>query len=134
MEPLDGEEFLASSERVAYSIGLRPWEFLAVTPGELNLMAEAALGREREREKELWRRFAFLAAEVVNISGKSVRRPVKAKDYVRFDDDKANLPPSPAEREARRLQAMETARLHKAKFWTLLRDESVQGVTGGGNG
>jgi hypothetical protein len=111
---------------------LRPWEFLAVTPGELWIMADAVGDREQTREKEMWRRFAFLAAEVVNISGKSVRRPVRAKDLVRFDeDDKAKRGSTPEEIEARKRQAMETARMHKSKFWTKLSDKSVQGVTGG---
>ena len=95
-------------------------------------MADAIGERERVREKELWRRFAFLAAEIVNISGKTLPRGrhVKPKDLIRFDDDdKAKKGPSPAELELRKHQAMETAKLHKSKFWTKLRDESVQKVT-----
>ena len=119
---------------MAYSIGLRPWEFLAVTPGELRLMAEALGERELAREKESWRRFAFLAAETVNISGKSVRRPVKAKDYLPFDE--ANKPRhvmTPAELETRRQQAMETAKLHKAKFWEKISEGSIKKIIGDGH-
>jgi hypothetical protein len=95
-------------------------------------MAEAISDRDRAREKEMWRRFAFLAAETVNISGKSVRRPVKAKDLVRFEDDnKAKQGPTPAELEIRKRQAMETAKLHKSKFWAKLSDESVRKLTEG---
>ena len=94
-------------------------------------MADAIGEHERVREKEMWRRFAFLAAETVNISGKSVRRPVRAKDLVRFeDDDKAKRGPTPADIEQRKQQAMETAKLHKSKFWTKLKDTSVQKLTG----
>jgi hypothetical protein len=85
------------------------------------------------REKELWRRFAFLAAEIVNISGKSLPRGrhVKARDFIRLDDDdKAKKGPSLAELEIRKRQAMETAKLHKSKFWTKIKDESVRDVTG----
>jgi hypothetical protein len=95
-------------------------------------MADAVYERERAHEKEMWRRFAFLAAETVNISGKSVRRPVRAKDLVRFDDDdkeKGGL--TPAELEIRKRQAMETAKLHKSKFWTKIKDESVRKLTEG---
>ena len=102
-----------------------------MTPGELWIMADAIGERERVREKEMWRRFAFLAAETVNISGKSVRRPVRAKDLVRFDDDdKEKKGLTPADIEQRKRQAMETAKLHKAKFWTKLMDTSVQKLTG----
>jgi len=81
----------------------------------------------------MWRRFAFLAAEVVNISGKSLRKGkvMKAEDFLRFDDDEAREKWTPAKIEARRQRAMETARLHKAKFWTKIKDESVRKVTEG---
>ena len=75
-----------------------------------------------------------MAAEVVNISGKSLPRGkhVKAKDFIRFDDDdKAKPGPTKAELEIRKSQAMETAKLHKSKFWTKIKDESVQKLTGG---
>lgn len=103
-------------------------------PGELCLMADVVGDREQVKEKEMWRRFAFLAAEVVNISGKSLPRGkhVKPKDLIRFDDDdKAKPMPTKAELEIRKRQAMETAKLHKSKFWTLLKDESVRDVTEG---
>jgi hypothetical protein len=97
-------------------------------------MADAVSERECMREKELWRRFAFLAAEVVNISGKSLPRGkhVKAKDFIRFDDDdKERKGMTPKEIETRKRQAMETAKLHKSKFWTKIKDESVRKVTEG---
>jgi len=94
-------------------------------------MADAVGEREFVREKEMWRRFAFLAAETMNISGKSVRRPVRAKDLIRFeDDDKVKPGPTPADIEHRKRQAMETAKLHKSKFWEKLKDESVRKLTG----
>lgn len=95
-------------------------------------MADAVGDREQAKEKEEWRRFAFLAAEVVNISGKSLRRGkvVKADDFLRFDD-KAKKGLTSEELEARKRQAMETARLHKSKFWTKISDKSVQDVTEG---
>ena len=101
-----------------------------MTPRELRVAVEATGERERGREKEMWRRFAFLAAETVNISGKSVRRPMKAKDYFKFDDeDKGKKGLTPTEIEVRRRQMAETAKLHKSKFWKLLKDESVRKVT-----
>jgi hypothetical protein len=95
-------------------------------------MADAIGDRDQMREKEMWRRFAFLAAEIVNISGKSVRRPVRAKDLVRFDDDdKEKKGLTPQELETRKRQAMETAKYHKSKFWTKIKDSSVQKLTEG---
>ena len=94
-------------------------------------MADAVGEREREREKEMWRRFAFLAAEVVNISGKSVRRPIKAKDLVRFEgEEKPGAAMTKEQIEQRKREAMETAKLHKSKFWEKLKDESVRNLTG----
>ena len=91
--------------------------------------------KERHAEKEQWRRFAFLAAETVNISGKIVRRPMKAKDYFKFDDeDKVKKGLTPTEIEVRKRQMAETAKLHKSKFWKLIKDSSVRKVTEDSNG
>lgn len=92
-------------------------------------MVEATGAVERSREREMWRRFAFLAAEVINISGKSVKHPVRADQLIKFGDEqqKSRRVEDVAER---RRQFAETVALHKSKFWTKLKDESVKKVTG----
>ena len=41
-----------------------------------------------EREKDEWRRQRWLAAVLVNISGKSVKKAILETDLLAFDDEK----------------------------------------------
>lgn len=41
-----------------------------------------------EREKDAWKRQRWLAAVLVNISGKSVKKVVTETDLLKFDDEK----------------------------------------------
>jgi hypothetical protein len=41
-----------------------------------------------EAEKEKWKRTRWLAAVLVNVSGKSVKRVVQETDLLRFEDEK----------------------------------------------
>lgn len=83
---------------------------------------------ESMRERESWRRAAFLAAQTINVAGKVSKRTVKPEDLVRFDDGRAKM--TPDERDQRRREAEETLRLHKSKFWTKFKDENVAKITG----
>lgn len=94
-------------------------------------MVEVMGERERGREREAWRRTAFLAAEIINISGKTVKGHVKPDQLVKFEDEK---PPAPVDIEKRKREAAETLKRHKAKFWTKFKDESVAKLTGDDNG
>lgn len=95
-------------------------------------MAESWLDIETRREREMWQRFAFLAAHVINISGKTARRTVKPEHLIRLGDDAKRM--SDDDREQRKREAIETLRQHKAKFWTKFKDENVASITGDPNG
>lgn len=83
-------------------------------------------------QKEAWKRTAFLAAYVINYSGMHdpPRRRVKPKDLISFPDDAKPEKPSAEYIEQRRREAEETLRLHKAKFWTKISDDSVKKICG----
>ena len=49
-----------------------PKDFWALTPNELGVMLEGATWREEQE----WERMAWAVAHMLNISGKSIKRPV----------------------------------------------------------
>lgn len=49
---------------------------------------EAVFRHGLEREKDEWRRQRWLAAVLVNISGKSVKKVVTETDLLKFDEEK----------------------------------------------
>jgi Cys-tRNA synthase (O-phospho-L-seryl-tRNA:Cys-tRNA synthase) len=49
---------------------------------------EAVFKHGLEREKEEWRRTRWLAAVLVNISGKSTKKVVKETDLLKFEEEK----------------------------------------------
>jgi hypothetical protein len=59
------------------------------------------------------------------MSGKSVRRPVKAKDLISFPDEPKAATPSVSAEEHKRL-SLEIAKTHKAKFWTKIKDSEIE--------
>jgi hypothetical protein len=65
-------------------LGLAPSEAKTLTLAQL----EAVFRHGLEREKEAWRRERWLAAVLVNISGKSVKKVVQETDLLRFDEEK----------------------------------------------
>lgn len=83
---------------------------------------------EKMREREDWRRVAFLAAQTINVAGKVSKRTVKPEDLIRFDDGRAKM--TPDERDKRRREAAETLLLHQSKFWTKFKPDNVAKITG----
>jgi len=49
---------------------------------------EAVVKHGVEREKDEWRRSRWLAAVIVNISGKSTKKVVTETDLLKFEDEK----------------------------------------------
>jgi hypothetical protein len=49
---------------------------------------EAVVKHGLDKEKEDWKRTRWLAAVLVNISGKSVKKAVKDTDLLRFPDER----------------------------------------------
>lgn len=84
-------------------------------------MTEAYYLRRREREKEEWRRAAFLASWIINTAGKSYARDISAEELVKFKDEVGKEEVKPLEPEERRRQADESFMRHKQKAWTLLK-------------
>lgn len=81
--------------------------------------------RDNARERAEWDRTAWLAAQIINISGRSVKRNVKAKDLISFPDEpRAEV--TPMDIEGLKRQALEIAKFHKSKFWTLIKDRSIE--------
>lgn len=71
----------------------------------------------------MWRRFAFLAATIINLYSK---RKVDPDRLIKFQDKEMEI-----DMEKRKQEALETLRYHKSKFWTAIKDEAVKEVTGG---
>lgn len=65
-------------------LGLAPSEAKSLTLAQL----EAVFRYGLEREKDEWRRQRWLAAVLVNISGKSVKKVVTETDLLKFDEEK----------------------------------------------
>jgi hypothetical protein len=65
-------------------LGLAPSEAKTLTKEQL----EAVVKHGVEREKDEWRRSRWLAAVIVNISGKSTKKVVTETDLLKFDDEK----------------------------------------------
>ena len=65
-------------------LGLAPSEAKTLTKDQL----EAVVKHGVEREKDKWRRSRWLAAVIVNISGKSTKKVVTETDLLKFEDEK----------------------------------------------
>ena len=65
-------------------IGLAPSEAKTLTLEQL----EAVFRHGLERDKDEWRRQRWLAAVLVNISGKSVKNVISETDLLAFEDEK----------------------------------------------
>ena len=65
-------------------MGLAPSEAKTLTKDQL----EAVMKYGIEREKDAWKRQRWLAAVLVNISGKSVKKVVTETDLLKFEDEK----------------------------------------------
>ncbi len=65
-------------------LGIAPSEAKTLTLEQLEAVFRHAL----EREKDEWRRQRWLAAVLVNISGKSVKKAILETDLLAFEDEK----------------------------------------------
>jgi hypothetical protein len=91
-------------------------------------MSDAVAEVERARSQETWERFAFLAAHVINISGKVVKRRIKASDLLGTGKTGTKRL-TEEEIKKRRKDFIETAKIHKAKFWTKIKDTAIARLT-----
>jgi hypothetical protein len=65
-------------------LGLAPSEAKTLTKDQL----EAVIKHGVDKEKDEWRRSRWLAAVIVNISGKSTKKVVTETDLLKFEDEK----------------------------------------------
>ena len=65
-------------------MGLAPSEAKTLTKNQL----EAVMRHGLEKEKDNWKRQRWLAAVLVNVSGKSVKKVVTETDLLKFEDEK----------------------------------------------
>jgi hypothetical protein len=65
-------------------LGLAPSEAKTLTKNQL----EAVMRHALEKEKDSWKRQRWLAAVLVNISGKTVKKVVTETDLLKFEDEK----------------------------------------------
>jgi hypothetical protein len=65
-------------------LGVSKADSLSLTKREF----EAVLKHGFEKEKEDWKRSRWMAAVMVNISGKSVKHAIKPSELLRFPDEK----------------------------------------------
>ena len=97
-------------------MGVDPRVFWRMTPAETEIFGRGL----RERERNEWRRLSWLAAQIINISGKSVRTEIRPEQLVSFaEEDK------PIDIEKRRAEAIEGLAEAKKKFWTLIKDQKL---------
>lgn len=99
-----------------------------MTPADLWTMANETARIERERDKSEWRRTAWLAAQIINISGKAMPkgRTVRAEDLIKFRDD--DIAAGKVDMEKRRREAEESFRLAKRKFWTKIKGDKLDDI------
>ena len=64
-------------------LGLAPSEAKTLTKNQL----EAVIKHGVEREKDEWRRSRWLAAVIVNISGKTMKNTLVETDLMQFEDE-----------------------------------------------
>jgi hypothetical protein len=65
-------------------LGISPSEAKTLTKDQL----EAVIKHGVDKEKDEWRRSRWLAAVIVNISGKSTKKVVTETDLLKFEDEK----------------------------------------------
>jgi hypothetical protein len=100
-----------------------------MTPGEVNLRAFCFYREQARAEKSAWRRDAHFTALLLNASGKTMKRTVKARDLARFayedspSDGKGDKPKVTG--EERRRQMLETLKFQKTKFWGVIPDKAL---------
>jgi len=64
-------------------LGISPSEAKKLTKDEL----EAVIKHGTERQKDDWKRTRWLAAVLVNVSGKTVKKQIRETDLLRFHDE-----------------------------------------------
>jgi hypothetical protein len=64
-------------------LGISPSEAKTLTKDQL----EAVIKHGVDKEKDEWRRSRWLAAVIVNISGKSTKKVVTETDLLKFEDE-----------------------------------------------
>lgn len=84
-------------------------------------IAEAYFEREREKDKQEWRRAAFIASWIINTAGKTYKRDISADKLINFKDEVNENEIRPLSMDERRKQADEAFMLHKKKFWMLFK-------------
>lgn len=104
-------------------IGLRPWQFWKLKPVELAEIAEAYFERERDKDKQEWRRAAFIASWIINTAGKTYKRDISADKLINFKDEVNKKDITPLSPEEQKRRAQERLQFHKKKFWTLLKTD-----------
>ena len=65
-------------------MGISPSEAKKLTKDEL----EAVIKHGTERQKDDWKRTRWLAAVLVNVSGKTVKKHILETDLLRFQDER----------------------------------------------
>lgn len=88
-------------------------------------MVDCFYEQEKNREREAWRRTAFLASQIINISGKMVKRAIKPEQLVRFAEEGKR-----AEEDLDKLkqEALAGLKFHKSKFWGAVGGTSLDKV------
>jgi len=84
-------------------------------------MVEAYTKRERARDKQEWRRTAFISAWLINTAGKTYDRTINADDLIKFEDEVKKEGIEPISTEERKRLADESFMIHKKKAWMLLK-------------
>jgi len=97
--------------------------FWKLKPVELAEIAEAHFEREREKDKQEWRRAAFITSWIINTAGKTYQRDINANELINFKDEVKKKGIKPISQEERKKQADESFMLHKKKFWTRLKTD-----------
>ena len=101
---------------MALSAGIRPSEFWRQTPKETFDIVKVCFKKEAEKSKEEWKRFRWLATQLLNISGKSLRQDIKEDDLFKFKDEIKIVDP-----RVRKEQAMKGAQFHMKRFPGLIK-------------
>jgi hypothetical protein len=97
-----------------------------LTPSEVWIFGDIYFETERERQRESWRRAAFLGATIINMSGKTSKSRVKPEQLINLSEGMQQQ--DDVDIEKMREEAMAVFRLHKSKFWGKLGGTSLDKV------
>jgi hypothetical protein len=94
-----------------------------MTPAEVTALISAYFEQEKLRQREEWRRAAFIASQVINMAGKVAKYPVSADELIRFNDGEGERKGGEEDLAQIEKDGLEILRQNKLKFWMQMAEK-----------